>query len=212
MKRFSAKVLSAIMVMLMALSMVSPTVFAADDESVNAVIEQLKAIDTLQQMQDERSKYSINSNYEAGYTDATLIAKHEEKRAAYETYVAEMFAARIAAQQAYDALTPDQKAQIDASLVAKLNNELDTVFHSGTYKVTPSNNEYVFEAVNDEDPNGSFSYESSAHITKDHSTPMIFPLVDTSDGKTTWTPSGKYVYGESNFDLTYCCDVTFKSR
>ncbi|MBQ3062449.1 MAG: hypothetical protein IJD03_02200, partial [Clostridia bacterium] len=132
MKRFSAKVLSGIMVMLMALSMMSPTVFAADDEAVKAVIDQLEAIDTLQQMQDERSKYSINSNDEAGYTDANLIAQHEEKRAAYETYVAEMFAARIAAQQAYDALTPDQKAQIDASLVAKLNNELDTVFHSGT--------------------------------------------------------------------------------
>ncbi|MBQ2326936.1 MAG: hypothetical protein II376_05270, partial [Clostridia bacterium] len=142
MKRFSAKVLSAIMVMLMALSMVSPTVFAADDEEVNAVIKQLEEIDTLQQMQDKRKSFSVNQSTDRTTTDLDVLQAHENARIGYETYVAEMFAARIAAQQAYDALTPDQKAQIDASLVAKLNNELDTVFHSGTYKVTPSNNEY----------------------------------------------------------------------
>ena len=36
---------------------------------------------------------------------------------------------------------------------------------------------------------------------------QTFILVDTSNGETSWTPSGRYVYGESNFDVTYCCDV-----
>ncbi|MBQ1271455.1 MAG: hypothetical protein IIY11_07330, partial [Clostridia bacterium] len=110
MKRFSAKVLSAIMVMLMALSMVSPTVFAADDE-VNAVIAQLDAIDTLQQMQDKRKSFSVNQSTDRTTTDLDVLQAHENARIGYETYVAEMFAARIAAQQAYDALTDDQKAQ-----------------------------------------------------------------------------------------------------
>lgn len=37
--------------------------------------------------------------------------------------------------------------------------------------------------------------------------PQTFILVDVSDGATSWTPNGRYVYGKSNYYLTYCCDI-----
>lgn len=209
MKRFSAKVLSGIMVMLMAFGMVSPTVFAADDEAVKAVIDQLEKIDTLQQMQDNRSKYAISGSkyrYNVDTTNEEIIKAHLEKRKGYETYADEMTAARIAAQQAYDALTDDQKAQIDPSLVAKLDNYLPTRVNIGTYPVTSADDEYTFEAV---DGTGGYAYEVSNHMVSGQIT-QTYILVDTSDGKTTWTPNGLYEYGKSNYDVVYCCDVLTK--
>ena len=216
MKRFSAKVLSAIMVMLMALSMVSPTVFAADDEAVEAVIDQLEAIDTLQQMQDKRYTYTAS-----GRDDGLNTTKFEEnnaQRQAYENYIAEMKAKRVAAQKAYDSLSVEQKAQISTELFAKLNDELPTVLHTPTYNVTPSDDEYTFEVVLGSDKRYSFgfglAYEVGNYMIsgytgedEDNHIPQTFILVDTSDGKTSWTPNGKYVYGESNYDVVYCCDA-----
>lgn len=37
--------------------------------------------------------------------------------------------------------------------------------------------------------------------------PQTFILVDTANGETSWTPDGLYVCGESNYEVTYCCDV-----
>lgn len=138
------------LMLFMLLSMLTPVSLASEvEDPVAAVIAQLEAIDTLQQMQNKRSTYKVNSaHYDTGATDSAVIEEHEIVRAAYEAYLSEMFAARIAAQQAYDALSGEQKAQVDSSLVEKLDNSLPTVFNSGTYSVTPGDNEYTFETVN----------------------------------------------------------------
>lgn len=90
---------------------------------------------------------SIRNQVIACLVALVVIARHDAARMGYEAYVDTMFAARIAAQNAYDALTPEQKSQIDPSLVAKLNDELPTVFNKATLPVTPGDDEYTFEAV-----------------------------------------------------------------
>lgn len=165
---------------------------------------QLEAIDTLEQMQAKRYTYKVSERYNVNITDASIISDHTAARSGYEAYVAEMTAARIAAQEAYDALSSDEKAQISSSLVAKLDNgPLSTKFSQPTYAVTPSDGVYNFEAVKG---GKGLGYEVSNHMVSGE-IPQTFILVDTSDGKTSWTPSGKYVYGESNYIVTYCCDV-----
>lgn len=174
------------------------------DEAVQAVISQLESIDTLQQMQDKRDNYSANKHYDKTTTDAEIITNHQTARTNYETYLSEMFAARLATQQAYDALTDNQKASIDATLVDKLNTNLPTVLNTGTFDVTPSDNEYTFFTVNG---GKGYGYEVSNYMVSGN-IPQTFVLVDSSKGQTSWTPSGRYEYGESNFDVTYCCDIS----
>ena len=173
------------------------------DDSVLAVIDSLEAIDTLPEMQNKRSQYTASGHYDITTTNESVIAKHEAARTGYESYVDTMFAARIAAQQAYNALSDEQKAQIDPALVAKLDNELPTVFNQKTFSVTPGDNEYTFETVNG---GPGYAYEVSNHMVSKN-IPQTFILVDTSDGKTSWTPNGLYEYGKSNYDVAYCCDV-----
>lgn len=180
--------------------------FAGDttDPEVQSVIQQLEAIDTLQEIQNKRSEYPVTFNhYDSTTTDSAVINQHETARAGYEAYVAAMFSARVAAQQAYEALTAAQQAQIDPALVAKLNDELPNVIHMGTFPVTPRNNEYQFEAV---DGGNGYGYEVSNHMVYAN-IPQTFILVDTADGKTSWTPNGLYEFGVSNYEVTYCCDV-----
>ncbi len=197
------KFFSFMMILVILLASVLHCVYAADEITVAQVEEMLESIDTLQQMQDKRSTYTAKNHYDINTTNASTIAKHEAARAGYEGYVSEMFAKRAAAQQAYDALSDEEKAQIDSSLVAKLNNELPTVFKTGEYSVSPRDDEYSFEAVNG---GAGYGYEVSNHMISGE-IPQTFILVDTSDGATSWTPNGKYTYGESNYILTYCCDV-----
>ena len=51
-------------------------------------------------------------------------------------------------------------------------------------------------------------YEFSGHFLGDGEGPQTFVVIDTvaHDG-TTWTPSGIYAPNESNYEVTYCCDV-----
>lgn len=200
------RILALVLVLLIVAGLLLPVVSAEEiaDEAVNDVIAQLEAIDTLQEMQNKRGSFTVSKKYyDINTTDPAVIAQHEAARSGYESYVAQMFAARIAAQQAYDALTDAQKALIDPALVAKLDDELDTVLNIETCTVTPGNDEYTFEAVR---CGTGFAYEVSNHMVSGQ-IPQTFILVDTSDGKTSWTPSGKYVYGKSNFEVAYCCDV-----
>ena len=208
MKKIWIRGLAFALVLTMAAGILVSGVQASEvtDDPVQAVIGQLNAIDTLAEMQNNRYSYTVTDNYDLGMTNATVIAKHDAARNGYESYLREMFSARVAAQQAYDALTEEQKAQIDPALVAKLNNDLPTVFHSGTYAVTPADDAYTFEAVNG--PHGC-AYEVSNYMVT-NGIPQIlqtFILVDTSNGETSWTPSGLYEYGVSNYDVAYCCDV-----
>ncbi len=197
------KLFSFIMALVLMFTTVLPCVYAADDVAASQVEEMLKGIDTLQQMQNKRSSYTASSHYDINTTNTKIIDKHKAARAGYESYVSDMFAKRAAAQQAYNALSDAEKSQIDPSLVAKLNNELPTVFKTGEYTLTPRDDEYSFEAVT---LGAGFGYEVSNHMVSGN-IPQTFILVDTSDGTTTWTPSGEYAYGESNYILTYCCDI-----
>lgn len=174
------------------------------DPQVQQVITQLEEIDTLQQIQDARAQYTTKKgHYDVNTTDPSFGEDHGAKRSAYESYVSEMFAARLAAQQAYDALSENQKQQIPQSLVDKLDNNLPTLFRAETLPVTPGNDAYIYEAVNG---GLGYGYEVSNYMVSAE-IPQTFILVDTSDGKTTWTPSGLYEFGKSNYDVFYCCDV-----
>lgn len=205
MKYKITKILSIVLACFLVANLISPVVYASDvaDDEVQAVIEQLETIDSLQTMQNKRSEYTAKGHYDTNTTDSATITAHETARAGYERYVANMFAARIAAQEAYDALSASQKAQIDSSLVAKLTDELSTTFKSGTYSVTAADDEYIFESVKG---GKGLAYEVSNHMALGN-IPQTFILVDTSNGATSWTPSGKYVYGESNYEVVYCCDI-----
>lgn len=204
-KKMKKKITGVLLVCFILAGMTAPAAYADDvtDDEVQAVTSQLEAIDSLATMQSKRSSYTANGHYDTNTTDSAIVTAHEKARADYENYVANMFAARIAAQEAYDALSSSQKAQIDASLAAKLTDELSTTFKSGTYSVTPTDDEYTFETVNG---GTGYAYEVSNHMVSGE-IPQTFILVDTSDGKTSWTPSGKYVCGKSNYEVTYCCDV-----
>lgn len=203
MKKQCKRLSALLLVFLLLLSIYKPAAYASEDPEVIAVIEQLEAIDTLQEIQDARSQYTTNGHYDINTTDNAIIEAHNTKRNAYEAYVSNMFAARIAAQQAYDALTDAQKSQIDPALTAKLSNDLPNKYLGGTYEVTPRNDAYSFEAV--QGPTG-FVYEVGNHMVSGQ-IPQTFILVDTSNGETSWTPNGLYQYGTSNYDVTYCCDV-----
>lgn len=202
MKKRMLKILSTLLLFVLTVGSVCPVVYA-DAAAVQDVTEQLEAIDTLQQMQNKRSLYTVkNSHYDTTTTNASIAEEHNTARSGYETYVSEMFAKRVAAKNAYNALSSEEKAQIDPALAAKLDEELSTVFTTKTYAVTPRNDAYTFEAVKD----FGLGYEVSNHMVAGN-IPQTFILVDTSDGKTEWTPNGRYVYGESNYNVTYCCDV-----
>lgn len=204
------RIASCLVALILLSSSIMPTALAAEitDEAVLAVIEQLNNIDTLQQMQKKRDTFKADGrlDYTVNYTikNQKIIDDHANARANYDNYINTMFAARIAAQQAYDALTAEQQAQIDPALVAKLDQKLDNVVTIDTYAVTPSDNEYTFEAV---DGGSGYGYEVSNHMVSEV-IPQTFVLVDTSDGKTSWTPNGLYEPGKSNYEVVYCCDVT----
>lgn len=208
MRRRIKRCLSLVVALLLVMSIMPMAAYAQEvtDQAVADVIEQLESIDTLAQMQAKRGDYKVNSRYMANTTDEAIITAHETARQNYESYIAKMFAARAAAQQAYDGLTDAQKAQIDPALVAKLDNQLDTKFRVETCTVTPRSDAYSFEAVNDTAA-GGLCYETSNHVTLGPEIPALFILVDTADGKTSWTPNGKYVPGQSNYEVTYCCDL-----
>lgn len=197
--------LCAFLTLVLLLSSV-PVVMATEaaPSEVEQVIALLEEIDTLQQIQNKRSSYKTSKgHYDVGTTDASIAADHEAKRAAYEAYVSEMFAKRSAAQNAYEALSASQKQQIPQDLVAKLDNNLPTVFNAQTLPVTPSEDEYHFEAVRG---GLGYGYEVSNYMVSGE-IPQTFILVDTADGKTSWTPDGLYEPGVSNYEVLYCCDV-----
>ncbi len=197
------KLISFVMAILLVCSTAMLFAYAADDISVSEVVEMLQNIDTLQQMQDKRNTYTAGTkHYDINTTSSSIISQHTAAREGYEAYVADMFEKRAAAQQAYDSLSEAEKAQIDPALAAKLSNELPTVVLTGDFPVTPRDDEYNYEAVK---AGTGFAYEVGNYMISG-SIPQTFVLVDTSDGATSWSPDGKYTYGESNYIVAYCCD------
>ncbi|MBQ9950525.1 MAG: Cys-Gln thioester bond-forming surface protein [Clostridia bacterium] len=219
MNRRTVRMISILTMLVLLLGLCSPAALADGNtetpaDTVQAVREQLEAIDTLQEMQDKKYDYKVTdhistdvkgyNHYDTGTTNTEIIEAHEKARAEYEAYLSAMIAARSAAQKAYDKLTGDQKAQIDSSLVAKLNNgPLSTTFKDTTLTLTPGEGAYTFDAVNG---GAGYGYEVSNYMVSGN-IPQTFILVDTSDGKTSWSPNGRYEYGKSNYEVTYCSDV-----
>ena len=205
MRKTMIRMVSICMVLALSAGFLGAAVHATEvtDEAVLAVIEQLEAIDTLQQMQNKRDSYTANGYCDKNTTNQTIVTAHQTARANYEAYLSGMFAARLAAQQAYDALSDSQKAQIEPALVEKLGTSLPTVLNADTLEVVPSDDEYTFFTVKGGD---GYSYEVS-HYMVSGNIPQTFVLVDSSKGQTSWTPSGRYAYGESNFNVAYCCDI-----
>lgn len=151
-----------------------------EDNAVSAVIAQLEEIDSLQEMQDNRSVY-----------DSAIE---------YDVYVAKMFSARLAAERAYNALSDEQKVLIDADLVKKLEDELSTSFYKPTVSVKVREDEYAYEVIF----KNRIVYEIGHHVSTEM--PCTIVLVDTRESGGSWTPDGLYEYGESNYEVTYCCD------
>ena len=182
------------------------TVANADD-AVDAVIAQLEAIDSLQTMQDMRKNSAYTTDYAwFGETDASVIASHEDARSRYNAYVAEMNAARLAAQNAYDALTPEQQAQIPAALVEKLTSVPETVYNFNISKTLhTTTDEYPFEAFF----KNLYVYEMSMAVSPALDMPATIMLVDTDKYSGTWSPAGPYEFGTNNYELTYCCDAKY---
>mgnify|MGYP003302891352 CR=1 FL=1 len=192
-----------IMLIIAVLLLQSNIAFATSDEvTVDSVTAQLEAIDTLQQMQKKRDNYIASGHYDTSTTNQTVIDNHTAKRTAYEEYLTQMFAARAAAQTAYDSLTAQEQAQIDPALVAKLDNELENNILDFTAPVTPGEGEYIYEYVHNAVGHG---YEVSPYMVSGN-IPQTFMFTDTSDGKTEFTPNGLYEYGKSNYDVAYCAD------
>lgn len=205
-----------ILLMIVTLLLQSSITFAAEDNiTVESVTAQLEAIDTLQQMQNKRDSYRVKTkvngvynHYDTLTTDPDIAANHSENRVAYELYLEQMFAARTAAQNAYNSLTEAEKAQIAPELVAKLDNELATKLIDFTATVTPGHDEYIYEYVNGGKGHG---YEASNYMVAKE-IPQTFMFANVSDGATTFTPNGIYEYGKSNYDVAYCVDYETPSR
>lgn len=205
-----------ILLMIVTLLLQSSITFAAEDNiTVESVTAQLEAIDTLQQMQNKRDSYRVKTkvngvynHYDTLTTDPDVAANHTENRVAYELYLEQMFAARTAAQNAYNSLTEAEKAQITPELVAKLDNELATKLIDFTATVTPGHDEYIYEYVNG---GKGHAYEATNYMVA-MEIPQTFMFANVSDGATTFTPNGIYEYGKSNYDVAYCVDYETMSR
>ena len=198
------KLLSLLLAVLMVAGIIVFAGAESSDATVESVTSMLEDIHTLQQMQDNRYTYTASGHWDLDNQKQSTIDLHTAKRTAYETYVSEMMEKRAAAQRAYDSLTAEEQAEIDPALVAKLSSELPTTIRYATYNVSPRYDEYIYEAVKGD---LGYAYEVGNHMVGG-TIPQTFVVVDTSDGNTTWTPSGEYEHGVSNYDVTYCCDYT----
>lgn len=187
-------------------SMAAQAESASAGNSVSAVIAQLEAIDTLEEMQAARSNFTVSGNY-----SASNAAEHEAAHAGYAAYLSRMNAARMAAKTAYESLSADQKAQIDSALVAKIYDSLETVWYmdehpDASWTITKGEGSYIYQFAS-----GSKStpiYELSPHCTAGLDMPQTFQLVDTTVYTGEWQPDGLYTGpGENNYDLAYCCDL-----
>ena len=183
-------------------------------ETVDEVIELLSQIDSLQEMQDKRktefaaSQRAISSaDYASNNFNEEALAEHEEMAAAYEAYVAGMFVMRAEAKAAYDALTPEEQAEIPEELAAKLEpyDKLDTYFNQRAYSVlTPesADSPYIYQLIG--------AYECSHHGCGEIPASMAIidvtdPTILNEDGN--WVPDKLYEYGDCNYDIVYCSDA-----
>ena len=170
---------------------------SAEDQGAVADVETLlESVPSLREIQNERKNYTAKKSG----SDAAA-------EAAYEAYVAESFAARETALEAYEALPEEMQALVSEDLDEKLVEELDTVLAEISEKIEEGHDAYTFRSVY---LSGNCAYEMSSHmVTVDGSgydIPQTLILVD-ADRDYTWKPSGRYAFGESNYEVLYCCDA-----
>jgi len=196
--------ISAICLLLMLNGGMAAGVFAeGDSDPVEEVTALLEGIDSLQQMQNKRGEFTVTTTYDAGNPES--VSEHEAAQAGYKAYVEDMFAKRAEAQAAYDALTEEQKGQIDPALLAKLTDTLGTTFGTEAYPLTPSTNEYNYQILMISKAY-YLAYELSMHSSQDLDMPCTLMIADVSGDATSIIPDGEYSYGNNNYELTYCCD------
>ncbi len=153
----------------------------AMSDAASNVTAQLESIDSLQTMQNKRSSYS-------GFAE-------------YNAYIEEMNSQRLAAKEAFDALSDEEKAELDPALVAKLTDTLSTLYYEPTVTLAPREDEYPYQVVF----KNRIVYEIGHHVS--YEMPCTIILVDTNKVGKNWTPNGLYEYGKSNYEATYCCDA-----
>ena len=85
--------------------------------------------------------------------------------------------------------------------------------------VTEGENGYTFLSVNKYEEQKASYYEASNHIITApdndnwNAIPYLFIMLDSTkeykniEGSNIWQPDGLYSYGQSNYEVLYCCDV-----
>ncbi len=162
-------------------------VSAAENDLSAEVIEKFNAMDSLSEMQSKRADYS--------------------EAEAYEAYVVNMHALRAEALEIYAGLTDAQKTQLENAigkdaLSDKLATQLNNVMKPITTNVVKGEEGYQFFAVFPRNR----AYEVSTHLN-DGGHPMTIILVDTENIEGSWTVDSEYAYGESDYEVLYCCEI-----
>ncbi|MBO4972627.1 MAG: Cna B-type domain-containing protein, partial [Clostridia bacterium] len=83
---------------------------------------------------------------------------------------------------------------------------LDSVWYGDqvAIDITAGEDGYTFMSLFQKPVHG---YEFGGHMMGSEG-PQTFVMIDTVEyDNTTWTPNGKYVSGQSNYEVVYCCDV-----
>jgi hypothetical protein len=162
-----------------------------NQQLVNETIAALNGVPALTEMQAARKGAYAQANFESA----------EAADSAYETYIADCFAEREAAVAAYYALPAELQALIPAD-AADLD-ELDTVFNrNNAASVSKDTDGYNFQAVFPRNR----SYELGTHLN-DGGHPMTVIMVDSDKVSGSWAPSDRYVFGVSDYEVLYCCEI-----
>ena len=99
------------------------------------------------------------------------------------------------------------------SVFAAETTDLGTIWYGNelSVKIEAGTNGYTFRSVypvSDDFKHGA--YEMSSHMVSANGTnndiPQTLIMVDASKDYT-WTPNGLYSFGESNYEVLYCCDA-----
>ena len=164
------------------------------EADVDAVIKQMTEAPKLEDMQAARGNtFADTKTYPA-----------DQAAEDYNAYIKVCKDARGAALQAYRDMPAELKDFVPEALVTKLTAELETVFTPMSKSVIKGENGYMFQSVYEP------GYEKSHHVFKatgkNNAIPELLILVDASDNYT-WTPSGLYSSGSSNYEVVYCCDM-----
>ena len=163
---------------------------AAPIYDAEGVVKLFEKVEPLESIQTKRSEY----------TDAE----------SWNKYVKESFEAQSLAIKAYESLSEEDKAIVketigEEQLSKLMDTELDTVFNRVAFTVTKGTADYHYQAAF----YSNRAYEIGTHISYGESGghPMTVAVVDTNKITGSWAPSDVFTFGESEFDVLYCCEA-----